>query len=117
MSNEEYQALIRLPGDELRSRLIAVDGVDNSELASVIHHISDEELPTVVSNLGGHDLEELLTLLRRVNDDDDDRPTIIFRIHDQRFGERLSPGHPLNHSMLPNRGTNRGAAYNVGSAR
>jgi pyruvate dehydrogenase E1 component len=99
MSNEEYQALIRLPGDELRSRLVSVDGVDNSELASVIHHISDEELPTVLSNLGGHDLEELLTLLRQVDDDDDDRPTIIFAYTIKGWGTPIA-GHPLNHSMF-----------------
>ena len=99
MNNEEYQALIRLPGDELRSRLISVDGVDDPDVASVIQHIPDEELPTVLSNLGGHDLEELLTLLRQVNDEDDERPTIIFAYTVKGWGTPIA-GHPLNHSMF-----------------
>ena len=99
MNNEEYQALIRLPGRELRSRLVSVDGVDDSELASVIRHIPDAELPSVLSNLGGHDLEELLTLLRQVDDEDDDRPTIIFAYTIKGWGTPIA-GHPLNHSMF-----------------
>ena len=99
MNNEEYQALIRLPGDELRSRLISVDGADDPDVASVIQHIPDEELPTVLSNLGGHDLEELLTLLRQVNDEDDERPTIIFAYTVKGWGTPIA-GHPLNHSMF-----------------
>ncbi|MCB0181990.1 MAG: pyruvate dehydrogenase, partial [Anaerolineae bacterium] len=34
MSNEEYQALIRLPGDRLRTRLITVDGVPQRDIAA-----------------------------------------------------------------------------------
>ena len=97
MDNEEYQALIRLPGQQLRSRLVSVDGVDDTEVASVIQDIPDDELPSVLSNLGGHDMEELLTLLSQV--DDDERPTIIFAYTIKGWGTPIA-GHPLNHSML-----------------
>ena len=97
MDNEEYQALIRLPGEQLRSRLVSVDGVDDTEVASVIQDIPDDQLPSVLSNLGGHDLEELLTVLSQV--DDDERPTIIFAYTVKGWGTPIA-GHPLNHSML-----------------
>jgi pyruvate dehydrogenase E1 component len=63
MSNEEYQALIRLPGDKLRARLLDSADTNYTPIASVIEDIPDASLPSVLSQLGGHDLEELLTVL------------------------------------------------------
>ena len=77
MSNEEYQALIRLPGDELRTRIIDCEGIDKAEIAAVIQDIPDETLPSVLSNLGGHDLEELFAVLSQA-EAEPERPTIIF---------------------------------------
>ncbi len=98
MSNEEYQALIRLPGEQLRSRLLADNGIDYSGLASVIQDIPDDVLPSVLSNLGGHDLEELLTVLSQA-EAERNRPTIIFAYTIKGWGTPMA-GHPLNHSML-----------------
>ncbi|MCB0165285.1 MAG: pyruvate dehydrogenase, partial [Anaerolineae bacterium] len=98
MSNEEYQALIRLPGDRLRPRLITVDGVPQRDIAAVIHDIPDDDLPAVLSNLGGHDLEELLAVLSHV-ETEATRPTIIFA-YTIKGWELPIAGHPLNHSKL-----------------
>ncbi len=94
MSNEEYQALIRLAGPELRPRLVAND----SQLAAVIADISDAELPSTLANLGGHDLEELIATLHQV-DEQPRRPAIVFAYTIKGWGLPIA-GHPLNHSML-----------------
>ena len=100
MSNEEYQALIRLPGEELRPRLISCDRGDNMEIATVIQDIPNDRLSSVLSNLGGHDLEELLTVLSQA-ETKPEQPTIIFAYTIKGWGLPIA-GHPLNHSMLLN---------------
>ena len=100
MSNEEYQAVIRLPGEQIRRHLLNGDGVDSSEFAPVIQNVPDDALPSVLSNLGGHDLEELLNVLSQV-DEVPDQPTIIFAYTIKGWGLPIA-GHPLNHSMLLN---------------
>jgi pyruvate dehydrogenase E1 component len=94
MRNEEYQALIRLPGAELRPRLVAGDPA----VARVIADVPDAELPAVVGNLGGHDLGELLDVLAQA-DAEPRRPTIIFAYTIKGWGLPTA-GHPLNHSQL-----------------
>ncbi len=94
MRNEEYQALIRLPGPELRPRLVGGDPA----VARAIASVSDAELPAVLANLGGHDLEELLATLAEA-DAAPRRPTIIFAYTIKGWGLPTA-GHPLNHSQL-----------------
>ena len=94
MDNEEYQALIRLPGDQSRARLVAA----LPDLRSVLHGVSDEELPAVLANLGGHDLAELLRVLA-IAARPCGHPTIIFAYTIKGWGLPIA-GHPLNHSML-----------------
>ncbi|HMQ35192.1 MAG TPA: 1-deoxy-D-xylulose-5-phosphate synthase N-terminal domain-containing protein, partial [Chloroflexaceae bacterium] len=94
MRNEEYQALIRLPGAELRPRL--ADG--DPAVAKVIADVPDAELPAVLANLGGHDLEELLDTMAAA-DAAPRRPTIIFAYTIKGWGLPIA-GHPLNHSQL-----------------
>jgi pyruvate dehydrogenase E1 component len=98
MSNEEYQALIRLPGDAMRARLaLAPDGVD---ILAVIADVSDAELPGIVVNLGGHDLEELLGALAQT-EQGPPQPTVLFAYTIKGWGLPIA-GHPLNHSQLLN---------------
>lgn len=94
MSNEEYQALIRLPGPELRPRLINGD----ERLARLLATVPDEELPATLANLGGHDVIELLKTLAAA-DAEPRRPTIIFAYTIKGWGLPIA-GNPLNHSML-----------------
>lgn len=94
MSNEEYQALIRLPGAQLRERLAQANPV----ITTLLQAITDAELPAVLSNLGGHDLAELLSVLAEA-DQTVGQPTIIFAYTIKGWGLPIA-GHPLNHSML-----------------
>lgn len=96
MRNEEYQALIRLPGGELRERLAAGDAA----ITRVIADVPDAELPAVLANLGGHDFGELLDVLQQA-DAAPRRPTIIFAYTIKGWGLPIA-GHPLNHSQLLN---------------
>lgn len=99
MSNEEYQALIRLPGDLLRPRLIAPTGHESPPLAALLAEVPDEALPGVLANLGGHDMGALLAALEQANTDG--RPTVLFAYTIKGWGLPIA-GHPLNHSMLLN---------------
>lgn len=94
MGNEEYQATIRLPGEQIRSRLTR----DDPSIASLISDIGDEQLPALLSNLGGHDLPELLRVLHEA-EQSTGQPTIIFAYTIKGWGLPIA-GHPLNHSML-----------------
>ncbi|GAC1641535.1 MAG: 1-deoxy-D-xylulose-5-phosphate synthase N-terminal domain-containing protein [Herpetosiphon sp.] len=99
MSNEEYQALIRLPGDQLRARL-AGSGAQGTAIKKVLKGTSDEELPSLLANLGGHDLAELLDVFKQA-DTTPGKPTVLFAYTVKGWGLPIA-GHPLNHSMLLN---------------
>jgi pyruvate dehydrogenase E1 component len=94
MSNEEYQALIRLPGTELRPRLTG----DDARLAELLATVTDAELPELLANLAGHDIGALLHCLEQV-DAEPGRPTILFAYTIKGYGLPIA-GHPLNHSTL-----------------
>ena len=96
MLNEEYQALIRQSGAEIRSHLLDEKGRGRADLARLLEAIPDRELPALLSNLGGHDMAELLSRLAEV---DDRRPTILFAYTIKGWGLPLA-GHPLNHAQL-----------------
>ena len=96
MSNEAYQAMIRLPGAELRQQLTRVDGKFNPLLAGVVQDITDDLLPSIISDLGGHDFEELSSALAQA-DAEPNRPTVIFAYTIKGWRLPLA-GDPLNHS-------------------
>jgi pyruvate dehydrogenase E1 component len=97
MTNEEYQILIRRPGQETRSRLLdGTSGVDRDELARSVVDVSDEDLPTILADLGGHDLDEVVRALDEA-DRDPSRPSVVFAYTIK--GWRLPfAGDALNHS-------------------
>jgi pyruvate dehydrogenase E1 component len=94
MSNEEYQALIRLPGAELRPRL--TQGETATE--TVLRDVPDAELPAALSDLGGHDLREIIGVLEQAAQPAA-QPAVIFAYTIKGWGLPIA-GHPLNHSML-----------------
>jgi pyruvate dehydrogenase E1 component len=98
MSNEEYQALIRLPGVPLRERLLAGAGAARAELAATLEATPDDELPALLADLGGHDLHELLVKFAEA-DADPDRPTVLFAYTIKGWGLPIA-GEALNHSAL-----------------
>jgi len=95
MSNEEYQSLFAYSGAELRTRFLAQahDGVKET-----IAGIHDEDLSSVIHNLGGHDLAVLIDAYRRC-DEVLDRPSVVFAYTIKGYGLPIV-GDPFNHSTL-----------------
>jgi pyruvate dehydrogenase E1 component len=94
MSNEEYQSLLRIPGDQLRRRLAQ----NNPALESIIQNVPDEELGSVLANLGGHDLAVLIDVFGQAMQSHG-HPVIIFCYTVKGWGLPIA-GDPLNHSKL-----------------
>ncbi|MDR3576876.1 MAG: 1-deoxy-D-xylulose-5-phosphate synthase N-terminal domain-containing protein [Anaerolineaceae bacterium] len=94
MSNEEYQALIRLPAAQLRPDLTC----GRPDLETLLADVPDSQLPEVLMNLGGHDLAEMIAGLKQA-ETTPNQPTVIFAYTIKGWGLPIA-GHPLNHSML-----------------
>jgi pyruvate dehydrogenase E1 component len=99
MTNQEYQALIRRPGSEARAR--CVDGSrseDRDAVARSLANVNDVDLATVLADLGGHDIAEILRVLDAA-DADRSRPSVIFAYTVK--GWRLPfAGDSMNHSAM-----------------
>lgn len=93
ISNEQYQSLFGLTGTNFRERFLqgAPDGVADFCLA-----FADEELVRIVTDLGGHDLAELIAAFEAC-DAVTDRPSVVFCYTVKGWGLPLA-GHPRNHS-------------------
>ncbi len=99
MANEEYQELVRLPGAQARARLAAgAPATVRDALARSIAGVPDAELPGLLSDLGGHDLAELITAFQAA-DADAERPTVLFAYTMKGRGLPIA-GDPLNHAAL-----------------
>jgi pyruvate dehydrogenase E1 component len=99
MSNEEYQVLIRRPGLEARTRCIeGAPAARRDELATSVADVPDDELPGLLADLGGHDLDELERGLRAA-DRERTRSTVLFAYTIKGWGLPFA-GDSLNHSAL-----------------
>lgn len=100
MSNEEYQVLIRLKdGAELRRRLSDVaDAAQRKAILASVAATPDDELQSLIANLGGHDLPCLIDILDQAVAVTD-APTVIFAYTVKGHGLPFA-GDPLNHSQL-----------------
>lgn len=96
MSNEEYQNLLRLDGPTLRAKLVR--GPDEKALATLLANVSDSQLPDLIGNLGGHDLNELIKAFQEA-DRVTTNPTVIFAYTIKGWGLPMA-GDRLNHSAL-----------------
>ncbi|MCB0008199.1 MAG: hypothetical protein KDE04_17165 [Anaerolineales bacterium] len=94
MNNAAYQSLIRLPGPAMRAQLLAID----PKLEALLADVPDDRLGALISNLGGHDFQELFDRFAEA-DADANRPTVLFAYTIKGWGLPIA-GHPLNHSML-----------------
>ncbi len=95
MSNEHYQSLFRLRGSDLRDRFLSGAALG---VAEAVSGVSDEELPSVVHDLAGHDLAELIECFRSC-DAERDRPSVVFAFTVKGYGLPFA-GDPLNHAAL-----------------
>lgn len=100
MSNEEYQALIRVAdGSELRRRLVDVpDPEERTLILDSVKHVTDDEIQHLIANLGGHDLPRLIDVLAEA-DAVQDAPVVVFAYTVKGWGLPFA-GDPLNHSQL-----------------
>ncbi len=103
MSNEEYQSLLRRNGADIRTRLTHLPGseqTEDREIALALRETPDEQLPALLSNLGGHDLNSLLQAFA-LADQHPESPTVVFAYTIKGWGLPFA-GEALNHSMLLN---------------
>ena len=95
MPNEQYQSLFGLPADQVRERFL--DGAP-TEVGAFIAGIGDEELRTLVTDLGGHDMQALLEAFAEC-DRVADKPSVVFAYTVKGWGLPIA-GNPRNHSAL-----------------
>jgi pyruvate dehydrogenase E1 component len=97
MPNEEYQWLLRSTAKDLRERLPG-SGRGSREVGKLIGGLDDGELLRAVRDLGGHDMQDLLTAFSQA-DVVTDRPSVIFA-YTIKAWRLATQGHPANHSAL-----------------
>ncbi|MCB2054996.1 MAG: transketolase, partial [Geminicoccaceae bacterium] len=93
--NALYSALTFQGGGAWRRHLQDAIG-DQGEVSALLDRRSDDELQTLMTNLGGHCLE---TLVRTFEDIDHDRPTVFVAYTIKGWGTPLA-GHKDNHAGL-----------------
>ncbi len=99
MSNEEYQALLRIPGRDARERIIGGAAADDRDaLFRITEEIDDSALTAILADLGGHDHADLARLLRQA-DAETQRPTVIFA-YTIKGWQLPFAGDAANHSAL-----------------
>jgi pyruvate dehydrogenase E1 component len=99
MPNAEYQALLRMPGADIRKRLVAPPGTRPDHLLDgLLGSYGDDEVRELLANLGGHDLGSLLEAFEEA-EAHPDSPVVIVAYTIKGWGLPFE-GDPLNHSML-----------------
>lgn len=95
MPNEHYQSIFGLTGDALRERFL--DGAP-AGVAAFVDGIDDDELPGLLTDLGGHSMPALLAAYDEC-DSVPDRPSVVFAYTVKGWGLPIA-GNPRNHSAL-----------------
>ena len=95
MPNEAYQALFTYRGAERRRKFL--EGADAAVLR-LVDDFDDDELFAHVTDLGGHDLGQLIDCFKAC-DVEADRPSVVFAYTIKGWGLPMA-GDPLNHAVL-----------------
>jgi pyruvate dehydrogenase E1 component len=98
MANEQYQALFAADEETIHSALL--DGLDPAERQRLDAALAPESggLRELVSDLGGHDLADIVRALGDAHAERE-RPTVIFAYTIKGYGLPIA-GRPQNHSAL-----------------
>ncbi len=98
MPNEQYQSLFGASEEVVRQAVL--DGLSRTDRLRLEHLLESqaESVATLVRDLGGHDLGDILDALRRARETTD-RPTVIFAYTIKGYGLEIA-GRPQNHSAL-----------------
>ncbi len=95
MPNPEYQRLLRAHPTEVHDRLLAgLAEAAASSLRAVIDRFDADSLASLIRDLGGHDLGQLVETFEAI---DDARPTVVFAYTIKGKG-LATEGHPGNHA-------------------
>jgi pyruvate dehydrogenase E1 component len=97
--NADFAALTFQGGAAWRARLLADVGA-KPNVQALLDSFDDDELATLMTNLGGHCIE---TLIDAFDAADDDRPTLFIAYTVKGYGLPLA-GHKDNHSGMMNPG-------------
>jgi len=95
MPNEQYQSLFS--GDSRRTRSRFLEGAPGA-VVDFVAGFDDDELATLVTDLGGHDHRELVRAFARC-DEITDRPSVVFAYTIKGWGLPIA-GNPRNHALL-----------------
>jgi pyruvate dehydrogenase E1 component len=96
MPNEEYQSLIRSPGEAIREAMSARK--NGRKILKCVADVPDAQLPALLANLGGHDMRELIGKFRTA-EAETVRPSVIFCYTIKGRGLPIA-GDPANHAAL-----------------
>ena len=96
MPNEEYQSLIRSPGEAIREVMAARK--NGRKILKCVADVSDARLPGLLANLGGHDMREIIGKFRMA-EAETVRPSVIFCYTIKGRGLPIA-GDPANHAAL-----------------
>ncbi len=98
MPNEQYQSLFGASEEVVRQTVL--DGLGPADRLGLEHMLDGHRdgVATLVRDLGGHDLGDILDALRLARETTD-RPTVIFAYTIKGYGLEIA-GRPQNHSAL-----------------
>ncbi len=97
MPNEQYQSLFGASEDVVRETVLDADDPSERTPLSRLLDGYGAGVGSLVRDLGGHDLGDVLDALRRARDTE--RPTVIFAYTIKGYGLEIA-GRPQNHSAL-----------------
>ncbi|MEO0419400.1 MAG: transketolase [Pseudomonadota bacterium] len=97
--NADFAALTYLGGEAWRERLLKDIGGKRG-VNALLADFDDQQLATLMTNLGGHCIETLVDAFEGM---DDDRPTLMIAYTVKGYGLPLA-GHKDNHSGMMNAG-------------
>ncbi|NNF70493.1 MAG: pyruvate dehydrogenase, partial [Acidimicrobiia bacterium] len=95
MPNEAYQELFGLSGPTFRSKFLAAA---DPAVERICADLDDDEMKTLVTDLGGHDLGVLLDTYRQC-EAEVERPSVLFAYTVKGWGLPMA-GDPMNHAAL-----------------
>ena len=97
ISNEQYQSLFALTNEPSAFRARFLEG-SGEEVGAFCARFTDEELVSIVTDLGGHDIPTLVEAFESC-DEVNDRPSVVFCYTVKGWGLPIA-GNPRNHSAL-----------------
>ena len=99
MPSRDYHRLLRLPAGAVRKALVtAVDGALDRDVDRALADFADDALPSLVADLGGHDLLSILEALDEA-ERERGRPAVILAHTIKGWGLPFA-ADPLNHTMV-----------------